>query len=109
MDIHGPARVTVEELMEFDLFRDDSREALEWLAGQFEVVEFAAGEVAFAEGQTADKFVLILEGEVHYGRSSDGYATAFIGKRGMAVGVLPFSRMKVYRGRGVATSKLRVA
>lgn len=109
MDTHGPVRVTVEELAEFELFRDDSTEALEWLAEQLEVVEFAAGEVAFVEGQIADKFVLILEGEVHYGRSADGYATAFIGKRGMAVGVLPFSRMKVYRGRGVASTKLRVA
>jgi len=109
MDTTGLAHVTVEELLEFDLFRDDSREALEWLASQLYVVEYEAGAEVFQEGSAADTFGVVLEGEVHYGRSVDGYATAFIAKRGDAVGVLPFSRMKVYKGRGVAITKFRAA
>jgi signal transduction histidine kinase len=102
-------RVTAGELAQYDLFRDDSPEALEWLASHFEVLTAEAGTIVVTEGQPANRFSFILEGEIHFGRASEAYGAAFVGKAGMAVGVLPFSRMKVYKGRGVAITHCRVA
>jgi signal transduction histidine kinase len=99
--------VTAEELAQLDLFKDDSREALEWLAERFEVRCYEAGELFVKSGQEARELIVVLEGELHFESESDRYGGAFVLLPGFAGGVLPFSRLNVYRGTGVAAKWTR--
>ena len=94
--------ITADELAQLDLFKEDSREALEWLAERFEVRCIEAGEQFAKSGQPAREFMVLLEGELQYQNDNDQYGGAFVMLPGMTGGVLPFSRLSVYRGNGVA-------
>src|ERR1035437_5578955 len=99
--------ITADELAQLDLFKEDSREALEWLAERFEVRCIEAGEQFVKSGQEAREFMVVLEGELHFQSEGDRYGGAFVILPGMAGGVLPFSRLSVYRGTGVAVKWTR--
>src|SRR5258708_21058925 len=101
-------RPTVEELASFPLFADDDHEALQWLADHFEIRCFEAGDVLVREGAPAVEFFVVLEGEIHYRMTGDAYGSVFVRVAGQPSGVLPFSRMKVARGRGVAVRTSRI-
>ena len=101
-------RPTVEELARFPLFADDDHEALQWLADHFEVRCFEAGDVLINEGDPANEFFVVLEGEVHYRMANDAYGSVFVRTEGQPSGVLPFSRMKVARGRAMALRTTRI-
>jgi len=103
------SRLTPEELSQIALFADDDREALQWLSEHLEVRCYESGEVIFEEGAAATEFIVVLEGEFHFRRMSDPYAPVFVRTAGQATGVLPFSRMKVSRGRGIAVGRTRIA
>ena len=107
-DSSSCVRPTVEELALFPLFADDDRAALQWLADHFEVRCFEAGDVLIQEGDPAVEFFVVLEGEIHYRMTGDAYGSVFVRVAGQPSGVLPFSRMKVARGRGVAVRSSRV-
>ncbi|MGD0731286.1 MAG: ATP-binding protein [Terracidiphilus sp.] len=94
--------ITPDELAQFDLFKDDSHEALQWLAERFEVRCIEAGEQYLKSGQPAREFIFLLEGELHFQSDGNRYGEAFVLLPGSAGGVLPFSRMTVYGGTGVA-------
>jgi signal transduction histidine kinase len=100
--------VTADELAQFDLFKEDSREALEWLAERFEVRCLEAGEQFVKSGQPARELTVLLEGEVQFQSDGDLYGGAFVMHPGSAGGVLPFSRLSVYRGTGVALKPSRM-
>jgi signal transduction histidine kinase len=97
-----------DELQRLDLFADDPREAIEWIAERMTVREIAAGTVFVEAGDPVTEFLLILEGEVHHSRPEDQYGSVFVRRQGQALGVLPFSRMKVSRGRGRAVVDTRL-
>jgi signal transduction histidine kinase len=99
---------TTAELARFDLFKDDEPEALEWLAQRFEVRCFQAGEVFAKSGDPAEELLVVLEGEIHFSRDNDVFGAAFVRRAGEPVGVLPFSRMTVYRGEAQAVQTSRV-
>lgn len=99
--------VTAEELAQLDLFQDDTHAALEWLAERFEVRCLDAGELFVKSGQEARELIVVLEGELHFESESDRYGGAFVLLPGFAGGVLPFSRLRVYRGTGVAAKWTR--
>ncbi len=109
MTMESCSRLTPEELALIPLFADDDHEALEWLATHFEVRCYESGDVIIREGSPAKDFIVVLEGEFHFRRPGDPYAPVFVRTAGHATGVLPFSRMKVVRGRGSAVGKTRVA
>jgi signal transduction histidine kinase len=102
-------RLTPDELARISLFADDDRPALQWLADHFAVQCYESGDIIVHEGSPAKDFVVILEGELHYRRTGDPYAPVFVRTAGQATGVLPFSRIKVIGGRGVAVGRTRVA
>ena len=102
-------RLTADELAKIPLFADDDRAALEWLAEHFTVVCYEPGEIIIREGSPAKDFIVILEGELHYRRQGDPYAPVFVRGAGHPTGVLPFSRIKVIGGRGVAVGRTRIA
>ena len=100
--------ITAAELAELDLFKEDSPEALQWLAERFEVRCFEAGEQFVKSGQPAREFIVLLEGELHFQSQDDRYGSAFVMLPGMVSGVLPFSRLTVYHGTAVAVKSARV-
>jgi signal transduction histidine kinase len=99
--------ITADELAQLDLFKEDSREALEWLAERFEVRCFEEGEQFVKSGQPARELMVLLEGQLQFQSDSDLYGGAFAMYPGSAGGVLPFSRLSVYRGNGVAVRRSR--
>jgi signal transduction histidine kinase len=102
-------RLTPEELARFPLFADDEPAALAWLAEHFEVRCYEPGETIIHEGAPAREFIVLLEGELHIRRQGDPYAPVFVRVGGQATGVLPFSRMKIIRGKGTAVGRTRLA
>jgi signal transduction histidine kinase len=96
--------ITADELAELDLFKDDSREALEWLAERFVVRCYEPGELFVKAGDPARDFVVVLEGELHYHPYGDVYELL----PGQPGGVLPFSRLTTYRNNGVAAKWTRM-
>ncbi len=101
-------RPTADELARFELFADDDRAALEWLAAHFEIRCFNAGDVLITEGAPATEFFVVLEGEIHFRLMGDPSGSVFVRVAGQPSGVLPFSRMKVARGRGMAVRWTRI-
>uniref|UniRef100_A0A7V4XRN3 histidine kinase n=1 Tax=Acidobacterium capsulatum TaxID=33075 RepID=A0A7V4XRN3_9BACT len=63
-----------------------------------------AGSILFRAGETADAMTILLQGEIQVHRDHNGPMAIFIGRAGQITGLLPFSRMKTYGGRGQATS-----
>lgn len=100
--------ITVEELRALPLFADDP-DALSWLAEHFDALCLEQDEVFLREGDPADRFLVVLHGEIHYRRDNDPYGQTYIRTTGQASGVLPFSRMKIHRGRGWAAKPTRLA
>jgi signal transduction histidine kinase len=98
-----------DELQQLSLFAEDSREAIEWIAERMAIRELAAGTVFIDAGDPVSDFLVILNGEIHHSRPEDQYGTVFVRRTGQALGVLPFSRMKVSRGRGRAVVDTRLA
>jgi CRP-like cAMP-binding protein len=97
-----------DELQQLALFADDPREAIEWIAERMTVRELPAGTVFVEAGDPVSEFLVILDGEVHHSRPEDKYGSVFVRRTGQALGVLPFSRMKVSRGRGRAVLNTRL-
>ncbi len=89
-----------DELQGMDLFAEDPREAIEWIAERMTVRELAAGTVFVEPGDPVNEFMVILDGEIHHSRESDPNGSIFVRRTGQALGVLPFSRIKASRGRG---------
>lgn len=100
--------ITAAELSAQPLFADDP-EALDWLAAHFEAVCLERDEVFVREGDAADRFFVVLDGEIHFRRGNDPYGQTYVRTTGQPSGVLPFSRMKIYRGRGSAARPTRLA
>jgi signal transduction histidine kinase len=102
-------RVSPDELRQFDLFKDDDDAALAWLSERFEVVCFEAGEIVTREGDPASWLAFIMEGEFQFTRPNNPSLGVFTFHQGEAVGVMPFSRMKVFPGRGSVSKATRIA
>ncbi len=103
----GSGRITAEELLRLPLFEGECLEGAEWIASKMGSLRFAAGDVILREGDPAQIFAVVLEGELHFRRS--GYDTVLVVPTGQATGVLPFSRIKVWIGRGWAAQPTRLA
>jgi signal transduction histidine kinase len=109
MPLIGTEPVSAAELRALPLFSEDPPEAIEWIAERMTAASLATGEVFVEAGDPVDTMIVVLEGEIHFLREGDPYAGPFIGRQGQASGVLPFSRMKVSRGRGLAAVPTRLA
>jgi CRP-like cAMP-binding protein len=79
-----------------------------WLATHGQEVVGQAGDILFEEDTPADRMLLILQGEIHVHRKRGGPMELFIGRAGQMTGLLPFSRMKVSGGQGVAVTPVWV-
>jgi CRP-like cAMP-binding protein len=71
-DSSSPRGVTQEDLARIPLFSVASRKALEALAAGAQILDLAAGERVFSEGDLPDSVYLIDEGEVEIFKEADG-------------------------------------
>jgi signal transduction histidine kinase len=83
-----------------------AEEELRWLAENGLERCAPAGAILFREGEAADHMTILLHGEIQVYRERGGPMAIFIGRAGQITGLLPFSRMKTYGGRGQATAQV---
>ena len=83
-----------------------SEEELHWLAENGLERCAPAGAILFREGEGANHMTILLHGEIQVHRERGGPMAIFIGRAGQITGLLPFSRMKTYGGRGQATAQV---
>jgi signal transduction histidine kinase len=77
-----------------------------WLAEHGIEIFRPAGVILYKEGETASQMTVILRGEIQVQRERSGPMAIFTGRAGHITGVLPYSRMKHYGGRGQITADL---
>ena len=78
-------------------------EDLTWLAEHGTERFVDSGVTLFQEGDPADTMTILLKGEIQV-RRDRGVTGLFTGRAGSITGLLPFSRMKNYGGRGYTTT-----
>lgn len=104
--------ITIEELKKVIAFRDLPDELLQWIIDHSEAVEYEEGELVGRTGETAEWMFFMIEGRVDYYKNVNGklvYYHSFMNDpdSGGVTGLLPYSRMKVYGGNSVVSTKLR--
>jgi len=91
-----PPEQLIEQLKKMPVFADLPDVNLLWFASQCEEYRAAPNDIIFSEGETADKMMIVLEGEMR-GRSERGKpdGPVFNVGPGEVTGLLPFSRLKI--------------
>jgi signal transduction histidine kinase len=81
-------------------------EVLAWLLEAGEVRQYASGEVIVEAGAPADRLLAVVTGAMQYYASTPtSHTPAFRVETGRVSGVLPYSRLQVFRGQGVAVGE----
>ena len=76
-----------------------------WLATNGSELFVDANVTVFEQGDPADAMTILLKGEIQVQRDRRAAGPVmFIGRAGQITGLLPFSRMKTWGGRGVTTA-----
>jgi signal transduction histidine kinase len=84
-------------------FQDLPAEVLAWLLMHGELRRYAPGEVIVATGSPADRMLAVVAGAVQYTSKVAGQSEAkFRAETGQVSGVLPYSRLQVFGGQGIA-------
>ena len=97
------------ELAALEVFQGLTDEQLAWFVAHGEVVELAAGELLFKEGDTADRLYVVLRGTLELLIQIGGQLVpAWTQHVGAVTGLLPYSRLQHYIGRGRAVGSLRL-
>jgi signal transduction histidine kinase len=104
------ARPSPGDLRAVALFAGLSGDQIDWLAAHGEVVRLARGERAFEMGERAHHLFVVLEGVLQLEAPHEGaLVPVAVHRAGSATGMLPYSRMTTYAGRGVAVEPCRLA
>ena len=78
-------------------------EVLTWLLEVGEVRQYAASEVVVEPGAPADHMMAVVAGGMqYYTTTPTSHKPVFRVEAGQITGVLPYSRLQVFRGQGVA-------
>ena len=103
------APTSVEELRGLEVFKDLPDWQIAWFCENAEIVEFEAGELAANVGDPADAMTVMLSGNISWESQVGGQWIPF-GESdvGVAAGLLPYSRMKIYTFRARCTESTRV-
>jgi signal transduction histidine kinase len=86
------------ELRKINVFSDLPEDELEWVAQRMEEVRFREGEVYGKPGDPVEYLAVLLEGELQFERKDMPGAPLLIAEAGDVTGLLPFSRLKEFRG-----------
>jgi signal transduction histidine kinase len=98
------------ELGALEAFQGLTDDQLRWLTAHATVLEFASGETVFKEGDPADGLYVVLQGSLELLVMVGGQLVpAWTQHVGAVTGLLPYSRMQHYTGRGRAVGALRLA
>ncbi len=98
----------VGELRKIGIFADLPHEGLGWIAEKSKELHLLSAEVFIQVGDPADSLFVILEGEIRFQLSGGPDAPVYRVPAGQVTGLLPYSRMTVYRGTGQAVVPTRV-
>ena len=96
------------ELRKIEVFSDLPEEELEWVAQRMDEVHFHAGEIYGKPGDPVEYLVVLLEGELQFERKDTPGAPVLIAEAGEVTGLLPYSRLKEFRGIARAAMPSRV-
>jgi signal transduction histidine kinase len=78
-------------------------EVLAWLLEVGEVRQYAAGEIIVESGTPADRMIAVVTGGMqYYATTPTSHTPVFSVEAGRVTGVLPYSRLQVFRGQGIA-------
>jgi signal transduction histidine kinase len=81
-------------------------EVLAWLLEVGEVRQYAAGEIIVETGTPADRMIAVVTGGMqYYSTTPTSHTPVFSVEAGRVTGVLPYSRLQIFRGRGVAVGE----
>jgi signal transduction histidine kinase len=98
MDPETSARI-LKDLRGVSAIKDLPEEQLVWLSKNLIEVRFEKGEIIAQEGNAAENFSILIEGEYHFRRESDPQDTSvYVVKAGDIGGRLPFSRLRYWPG-----------
>ncbi len=79
---------------------------LAWLSGHGELCRYADGETTVEAGAPATHMLGVLAGAMQYYRTDNGHhEPVFRVEAGQLSGVLPYSRLQVFRGQGIAVGE----
>lgn len=100
--------ISLDELRAQPVLAGLSDEDLQWFLDSSEEFEFDAEAVLFQEGSAADQMCILVEGTVQVRVNVGGQLVPMNYLRaGSVSGLLPYSRLKVYAGEGVAVDHIR--
>ncbi|RPI69618.1 MAG: GHKL domain-containing protein [Ignavibacteriales bacterium] len=104
--------ITIKELKKVIALRDLSDDLLQWLLDHSESIDYEEGEIVGKTGDPAEWMFFIIEGRIDYYKNVNGNLVHFHyftndADSGGVTGLLPYSRMKVYSGNSVVTTKLK--
>ncbi|GAB3230859.1 ATP-binding protein [Hymenobacter seoulensis] len=103
------AAVAAEELTRITIFNDLPPATLHWLASHGERRNFAPNETILSAGDEAQYMVAVLKGGLQFYMVRNGNREpAFRIDAGQISGVLPYSRLRVISGHGVAVGETEV-
>lgn len=99
----------IAELCALEVFQGLTNEQLAWLVAHGTQLEVPAGETLFKEGDPADSLYVVLQGSLELVVAIGGQLVpAWTQHVGAVTGLLPYSRMQRYIGRGRAAGTLRL-
>ncbi|QTN39024.1 GHKL domain-containing protein [Cryomorphaceae bacterium] len=99
---------TPKDLRIFETLSEVPDSELQWLIDHCEIQEYEEGTKMFAPDDAADFMYLIMEGEALFYIMQNGERRDFgTSGAGVITGLLPYSRMKVARGNGVALKRIK--
>jgi signal transduction histidine kinase len=97
------------ELGALEVFQGLTQQQLEWLVAHGTVLEVPSGATLFKEGDPANSLFVILEGSLELLTPIGGQLVpTWTQQVGAVTGLLPYSRMQHYLGRGRAIGLLRL-
>jgi signal transduction histidine kinase len=98
------------ELRSIPQFADLNDDAVEWLASHMEFLDVEAGQQISASGAPADRMLVMLQGEVRtYDEGGADTGRVYVLQAGQISGLLPYSRLTVYKMALRAVLPSRVA
>ena len=99
--------VSRDELRTVAVFQDLPGKQLDWFLERATEVRLAPGEIYVRKGDPADRMMVLLEGELQI-RIDGPNENVFTLHAGSVSGVLPYSRMTVFPGTGMAFQPSRI-
>jgi signal transduction histidine kinase len=103
------SEVTVDELRTLPIFEGLPDDLLEWLVRHGETLTLARNASIFEPGHPADRMIIVVSGAVHLQLLVGGqFFAAYTYQAGHVTGMLPYSRMTTFMGRGLAAEDTRL-